>query len=343
VPADVLTLRELNRATLHRQLLLRRTELSARGVVEHLVGMQAQWPSAPYVGIWSRSHAFRREALEDEVVAGRVVKATMMRQTLHLVTDRDYAVLRAALSEANWLHNTPAAERVAASLRALADGRHVTRADVLAHLEEAHGLTGIDAAQAWRGGRIRAHLVPHHETALWKARPEARYVAIDVPDAIDPVEARAEIVRRYLLAFGPASKADIARWSMMSISREINPALERLGSLKRFKSETGRELLDVADAPRPDGDTPSPVRFLPKWDNAILGYTDRTRILPEPFRPRVIKGNGDVKQTFLVDGFVAGTWRVDRERVHIEPFITLASSTREEIAEETAALEAFLR
>jgi len=339
---DALTLRELNRATLARQLLLERATLSAAGVIEHLVGMQAQWPPAPYIGIWSRARRFHRAELEGELVAGRVVKATVMRQTLHLVTRADYGTLRAALSEANWLHNIPDAKRVAPSLRRLTDGGEITRAAALAHLEEVHGLTGVEANRAWRGARLRAHLVPHHETALWNARPQARYVAVSEPETIDSVAARAEIVRRFLAAFGPASRADIARWSMMSITRELAPAIERLEPLRRFRDEHGRELLDVVDAPLPSGDIRAPVRLLPKWDNALLGYADRRRILPEVFRSRVIRNNGDVAQTVLIDGFVAGTWHVERGRVVVVPFTPLSPSVRDEVASEAAALEAFL-
>ena len=167
-PERVLTLRELNRATLARQLLLERKRLSPTAVIERLVGMQAQWPSAPYVGIWTRTTSFRREALERELARGAVVKATVMRQTLHLVTRRDYALLRAALSETNFPWESPQAKRLAPSVRALAAAGPVTTAEALAHIEREHGLTGIDARRAWRSARVRAHVLHHHETALWQ-------------------------------------------------------------------------------------------------------------------------------------------------------------------------------
>src|SRR6266516_5770296 len=131
----VLMLRELNRATLARQLLLERKRLSSTAVIERLVGMQAQWPPAPYVGIWTRTATFRREALERELASSAVVKATVMRQTLHLVTRRDYALLRAALSETNHLNQMPDAKQFAPSMRALAAGGPVTTAEALAYLE----------------------------------------------------------------------------------------------------------------------------------------------------------------------------------------------------------------
>jgi hypothetical protein len=340
VAERVLTLRELNRATLARQLLLERKRLSATAVIERLVGMQAQWPPAPYVGVWTRTASFRREALERELARGAIVKATVMRQTLHLLTRRDYGLLRAALSETSFPWESAQAKRLAPAVRALAAAGPVTVAEGIAHLERGHGLAGVEARRAWRAARIRAHLLHHHETALWRARPEARFVAVDEPDAHDPTEARAEMLRRYLAAFGPASRRDVVAWSMMHVP-EIQRALDRL-ELRRLRDEHGRELLDVPRAPLPTADTPAPARFLPKWDNLLLAFADRTRVLPERHRRTVIRRNGDVAQTFLVDGFVAGTWRVEAGRVLVEAFEPLPRPVRREVGEEAERLEAFL-
>ncbi|HVM16900.1 MAG TPA: winged helix DNA-binding domain-containing protein [Gaiellaceae bacterium] len=337
----VLTLRELNRATLARQLLLERARLAPAAIVEHLVGMQAQWPQAPYVGIWTRTERFSREELEREIVSGAVLKATVMRQTLHLVTRRDYGLLRAALSETNYPEQSETAKRLAPSVRALAETGPVTTAEALAFLEREHGLTGIDARPAWRAARVRAHVLHHHETALWGGRPEGRFVAVEEPEEHVPVQARAEMLRRYLLAFGPASTADVRGWAMMRMT-EIRPALELLEPLARYRDERGRELLDVEDAPLPGADVPAPVRFLPKWDNVLLAFADRTRVLPEPYRKTVIRANGDVAQTFLVDGLVAGTWRVEKGRVVVEPFAPLPRAAQREVADEAERLEAWL-
>jgi hypothetical protein len=338
---QVLTRRELNRATLARQLLLERKRLSPKAVIERLVGMQAQWPAAPYVGIWTRTTSFRRETLERELASGNVVKASVMRQTLHLVTPRDYALLRAAMSETNFPWETTQAKLYAPSVRVLAGDRPITAAEGVAHVEREHGLTGVAARRAWQAARLRAHLVHHHETALWRARPAGRFVALDEPDVHEPTEARAEMFRRYFAAFGPASRRDIGVWSMMHVP-EIQRALDRLEPLRRFRDEQGRELLDVPRAPLPDPETPAPVRFLPKWDNVLLAFADRTRVLPEPYRKRVIGQNGDVAQTFLVDGFVAGTWRVEKGRVAVEPFVPLSRAAGRELKEEASRLEAFL-
>jgi hypothetical protein len=303
--------------------------------------MQAQSPQAPYVGIWTRTAGFRREALERELARGDVVKATMMRQTLHLVTRRDYGLLRAALSETNFPWDSALARRLAPGVRALAERGAVTRAEGMAFLEREHGLTGINARRAWRNARVHGHVLHHHESALWHAPSGDRFIAVEAPQAHDPTEARAEAFRRYLAAFGPSSRRDIVSWSMMHVP-EIGRALDRLEPLIRFRDEQGRELLDVPRAPLPDPETPAPVRFLPKWDNVLLAWADRTRVLPEQYRKTVIRMNGDVAQTFLVDGFVAGMWRVDGGRVVLEPFASLPRSARRELHDETERLEAFL-
>jgi hypothetical protein len=341
VAERVLTLRELNRALLARQLLLERKRLSPIRVIERLVGMQAQWPSAPYVGIWARTTSFRREALERELVRGRVIKATVMRQTLHLVTPRDYALIRSAMSENNFPWETAQAKRLASLVRSLAADGAVTSKEAIEEVERETGLTGIEARRAWRAARARAHLLHHHETALWRARPEGRFVALDEPELHVPVEARAEILRRYLTVFGPASVRDLNVWSMMHVP-ELKASLTLLEPLRRFRDEHGRELFDVPRAPLPDPETPAPVRFLPKWDNVLLAHADRTRVLPEPYRKRVIGQNGDVAQTFLVDGFVAGVWRVENRRVVTEPFAPLSRTARGDLDEEAARLGSFL-
>ena len=246
----VVTLRELNRATLARQLLLERKRLSATAVIERLVGMQAQWPQSPYVGVWTRTTSFRRETLERELASGAVVKATVMRGTLHLVTPRDYGLFRAAMSETNFPWESGVAKRLAPSVRALGEAGPVTTAEALAHVEQEHGLTGIEGRRAWQAARMRAHVLHHHETALWNGRPEGRFVAIEEPGTHIPVEARAEMLRRYLAAFGPASRRDIVAWSMMHVP-EIQRALDLLEPLRRLRDEQGRELLDVSRAPLP--------------------------------------------------------------------------------------------
>ena len=149
------------------------------------------------------------------------------------------------------------------------------------------------------------------------------------------------MIERYLAAFGPSTRQDIGAWSMMRVP-EIQRSLDLLEPLRRFRDEQGRELLDVPRGAAAGADTPAPVRFLPKWDNVLLAWADRTRVLPEQYRKTVIRMNGDVAQTFLVDGFVAGIWRVEDGRVVLEPFEPLSRPVRREVEEEAGRLEAFL-
>jgi len=340
----VLSLRELNRATLARQLLLQRKRLSPAGVIEHLVGMQAQSPQAPYSGIWSRAASFRPATLERELERQEVVRATLLRQTIHLVTRRDYWLIRAALEETNHYDKSAIAKRLAPEIRRLVEREPVTTAEALAYLKEKHGLAGVNARRAWRGARVRANLVHSSDSALWSTPREGyfgRYVALEELQAFDSLEARVELVRRYLAAFGPASAQDFRIWAMMRMA-EVKPAFDRLGKARRFRDESGRELVDVPRAPLPEAETPAPVRFLPRWDNALLAYVDRARVIPESYRKRVISMNGDVAQTFLVDGFVAGTWSYEEGRVVPKPFSKLPRAVLRELEEERARVEAFL-
>jgi hypothetical protein len=226
-------------------------------------------------------------------------------------------------------------------MRALAAAGPVTSADAIEYLERNHKLSGISTRRAWRAARAQGHIVHHHETAVWQAQQRGRFMAIEEPKAHVPVEARAELIRRYLAAFGPSSLRDISAWSMMHVP-ELKASLALLEPLRRFRDEQGRELFDVPRGLLPDADTPAPIRFLPKWDNVLLAWADRTRVLPEAYRKRVIKMNGDVAQTFLVDGFVAGTWTAEKGRVTLEAFAKLSRSVGRELKEEAERLEAFL-
>ena len=340
----VLTLRELNRATLARQLLLERRRAPATVVIERLAGIQAQWPQAPYVGLWSRIPGFRRETLERAVRSGKVVKATVMRGTLHLVTARDYPVFFFALRDLRpWgdPESVALGRKLVPAIRALFADGPLTFQQVLDHLERTHGTVDLQTRRrAWFAARTGAHILHAPETALWSSRPQALFAAIDEPELVDTTPARTELVRRYLAAFGPASRADFAGWSGMRVS-DVAEAFEALEPLRRFRDENGRQLLDLQRAPLPAADTPAPVRFLPKWDNVLLGFADRTRILPEEYRKTVIAKNGDVAQTFLVDGLVAGRWRVGNGKIVLEPFAPLPRAARRELDDEAARLAKF--
>jgi hypothetical protein len=340
-----LTLRELGRATLARQLLLARRKLSAAAAVARIAGMQAQWAPAPFVGLWSRLEGFDRADLERALAGGVVVKATVMRQTLHLLAREDYGPFVEALRGApGWADPESVAigERIAGEIRALyLDGPRPRQA-ALDHLAVEHAIDDpVLQGRVWHVARIRAHVVQTPESAFWRPPRSPLFHALAEPAAAEPLAAQIVLVRRYLAAFGPASRADLADWSGLLV-RDLAPALDAVEPLRRFRSEDGRELLDLPRAPLPPADTEAPVRFLPKWDSVLLAHADRRRVLPEEFRKTVIQKNGDVRQTFLVDGLVAGTWQVERSRVVPEPFEPLPRAARREVEDEAARLEAWI-
>jgi hypothetical protein len=335
-----LTLRELNRATLARQLLLERRRIGVVAAVERLAGMQAQWAPAPYVGLWTRVEGFRRETLERALLARRIVRAVLMRGTIHLVSLADYAIFGTAVGPPPWLRPDAIdlGDRLHDAVRSF--GRVPrTRAEITDFLAREHGVDVSSADAAWYALRTRSRLTHAPESGLWRAGGTTRYVTIDHP-APDASRARAALVRRYLAAFGPATRADVAEWSGLRV-RDVEPALDALDPLRRFRDERGRELYDLPRSPLPARDTPAPVRFMPRFDNLVLAHKDRSRILPDEYRGAVIDG-GWVKSTFLVDGVVAGVWEAERGRVRVEPFAPLPRAVRREVAGEAALLEGWL-
>jgi Winged helix DNA-binding domain len=335
-----LTLRELNRATLARQLLLHRRRLPLTHALERVAGLQAQWAPASYVGLWTRVEGFARATLERALLQRRVVRAVLMRGTIHLVSLADYALFSAAVGPPPWLRPeaAAAAEGLHDAIRAF--GREPrTRAEIKEYLAREHGVDGATADTLWYALRTRGRLTHAPESGLWKQDRLTRYVVVGC-DPADPEIARVELVRRYLAAFGPATRADIAEWSGLRV-REIEPTVTALEPLLRFLDERGRELLDLPRASRPPADTPVPVRLLPRFDNLVLSHRDRNRVIADEYRGDVIEG-GWVKSTFLVDGFVAGVWEIERGRVVLEPFAPLPRTIRREAEDEAQRLEAWL-
>jgi hypothetical protein len=329
----VLTLRELNRATLARQLLLERSRLTPTAALERVAGLQAQWAPASYVGLWTRTEGFRRDALEKALLARRIVRAVLMRGTIHLVSAHDYGTFATAVGAPPWAKGVELAEGTHDVARTFCTTPR-TRAEIAASVD----LPLED--RAWYVLRTQARLAHAPESGFWKARGVTRYVTVEDEPA-DPAAARTELVRRYLAAFGPASRTDVAVWSGLS-APDVRAALDALEPLRRFGDENGRELYDLPRAPLPAADTPAPVRFMPRFDNLILSHKDRTRVIADEHRALTIDG-GWVKSTLLVDGFVAGTWEVENGRVRIEPFEPLPRGTRREVDDEAARLEAWLR
>jgi hypothetical protein len=333
----ILTLRELNRTTLLRQMLLERRRLRLVEAIERLGGLQAQWAPSPYVALWSRLAGFERRSLEHALLDGRVVKALLMRATQHLVPARDLPFLDSATLQtrtAARTHGTPAlAARDVRRLAALARKRPRTRSELMVAL----GLdprSDRDLRRYW-SAVYQARLEQTPEAALWSFRGSPLYRPVD--HALPPFgEAAALLVRRYLAAFGPASRADIAQWSGVPM-RDLAPSLEAL-PLRTFRDESGRQLLDLPRAPLASADLVAPPRLLPIWEELLVAHADRRRVLADEHLKAAVGS-----PTFLVDGFVAGTWRVQRGRVVLAPFAPLPRATRSELEQEAKRLQAWLR
>ncbi|HSB38879.1 MAG TPA: winged helix DNA-binding domain-containing protein [Gaiellaceae bacterium] len=339
MPERVLTRRELNRALLARQLLLARRRLPLPRAVERAGCLQAQYAPSAYVGLWSRVDGFEREALTRALVRRTLVQATLMRNTIHLVSRRDYWPLVAAVQ----------AERLAWSRRVQRpDERELARAARRLRRFLADGprrQQAIADAGLWLPGLgLLVHLVRVPPSGTWeRRRADLLGLAEDwvgPQPALSEEEAREHLVRRYLGAFGPAPRTDIADWAGIRVGA-LAGALERL-ELRRFRDEEGRELLDLPRAPLPPAATPAPARFLPTWDATLLVHARRTGILPERHRERIFHvRNPQSERTFLLDGEVAGTWRYEHGEVRIAPFGRLARGARAELDAEAERLAAF--
>ena len=340
----VLTLRELNRTVLLRQMLLRRERLSVVRAVERLAGLQAQSPPSPYLALWSRVEGFERRALDRALLSRRVVRALLMRATIHTVSARDLPYFDAAVREARTLSRVrgtppPPAEAVE-RIVALTRERPLTRNEVMAALEFHPRTPNVEELRTYSWVLALGRLERTPESALWNFRGSPAFAPAEHELAPQP-EACAYLVRRYLAAFGPATRADLSQWSGVPI-RDLAPGLEIL-RLRRFRDERGRELLDVPRAPLAPADAVAPPRLLPRWEELLLAHADRTRVLPEEYRKTVIKKNGDVLQTFLVDGFVAGLWREERGRIVLERFKPIRRTVRDELGDEAKRLSRWLR
>ncbi len=317
MPTKVLSLRALNRAALARQLLLMRAELPVVAAIRRVVGVNAQAAKDPYLWLWARLADFRIDQLTEAIEVRQVVRSTTMRVTQHLVAADDFWWVRSVLQPllARTQRNIFARgttdvdlDELVGATRDLLAGRSLYRAE-LGRLLEARWPGRDRTALAWSAQYLEPIVHPV-SSGSWHTSSRTKFtLAADwlgaprSPD--DGLTGPQRLVRRYLAAYGPATTSDIRAWSGVSGLREAVDS--QRSELQTFTDSGGRELVDIPDGPRPEADTPAPVRLLPEFDNLMLAYADRTRIMSDDVRRQVCVGDG-VAATVLIDGFVDGTW-----------------------------------
>ncbi|MDQ0958263.1 hypothetical protein QFZ66_002141 [Streptomyces sp. B4I13] len=335
----VLDARALNRATLARQLLLSPAELSAKAAVEHLLGLQAQNVKPPYYALAARLEGFAPEQLSGLMADREVVRIVSMRSTIHTHTADDCLTLRPLVQ--------PARERELTNFRKGLVGVDLDRLAVLARklvedeprtmgqLREALTVEWPDAdpASLAVAARCRLPLVQVTPRGLWGRSGQVALTTAEhwLGRPAEQAPAVDAVVLRYLAAFGPASVKDMQTWAGLTRLRE---AFERLRpQLSVFRDEHGAELFDLPEAPRPDPETPAPPRFLAEFDNLLLSHADRGRVIPPEYWGRSWQGN-QAYCTLLVDGFLAGVWRLERDALVVEPFGRLTGAQKHDVLAE---------
>jgi hypothetical protein len=343
----VLSQRALNRTLLARQLLDERARLAPARALEAIGGIQNQYAPSSYTGLWTRLAGFSRDDLTRALERRRVVQGTLMRSTIHLVSPRDYWLFSAGVGpsrQEHWLRTNGRQFRgadldvMAATLRRELAGGTRTRKE-LDELLRAHGST------VWGGAWVE--LIREPPSGTWERRRADLFRLADEwlePTAATEEEGIEHLLRRYLRGFGPGRVDEAANWAGVAPAK-MRAVAERL-RLRRFADESGKTLVDLPRAPLRAADDPAPVRFLPHWDATLLVHVRRTQILPERFRERIFNTKSPHSfATFIVDGAVAGTWRVERDRnkatLRVKPFERLPRDARDELDDEGAALVRF--
>jgi len=346
----VLSGRAVNRATLARQLLVERAEVSTVEAVGQLAGMQGQEPKHPYVGLWSRLDGFTEAQLTEAVDKRDVVRATLFRGTLHLVTSEDYLRFRNTLSPVlesglRMLGDRAAGlepDKVVAAARKLLAKEPLTFTEVRDALVEQ--FPEVNERALGFTTRMMVPLVMYPTDARWSWSSNARFTPAEdwIGSRLHPKAEAQELVTRYLQAFGPATPADFQTWSGLPKAKPLFDALD----LQTFTDDAGKTLYDVPDGPRPDPDTPVPVRFLPEFDNLLLAHAKRERIIADEHRPAVFTKNLRIKSTYTVDGLVAGLWTAEKKRgvatLTLTPFGRTLKKTLTELEREGTGLLRFL-
>jgi hypothetical protein len=347
-----LTARQLNRSTLGRQLLLRRKKLDVVEAVHRVVALQAQEAASPYLALWNRLVDFDPAKLDRAFADHVVVKAQLMRITLHAVDVTDYPAfhqamqisLRAARLNDRRFTRTGLSSADADALMPEVLGfaaKPRTNAEAEAWLDERLGVT--EKPGVWWAFRQYGPLWHHPRGGPWSFGPRPSYVAArtDATTA-DPATSMQQLVRRYLDGFGPATIQDVAQFSTI-YRPPVKEAVSALGDeLVRLEGPNGEELFDVPGGLLPVEDSPAPPRLMAMWDSTLLAYADRSRIIPVDYRTLVMRNNGDVLPTLLVDGYVAGVWRPVDGGIEATAFHRLSDDAWAGLEAEARALVAFL-
>ncbi|WP_031081326.1 winged helix DNA-binding domain-containing protein [Streptomyces sp. NRRL WC-3549] len=352
----VISASSLNRATLARQSLLRREPLDAADAVRRVVALQAQQPASPYIALWNRVAGFDPDGLDAALAGLHTVRSTLMRITLHVVHADDYRDFREAMDPT--LRGSRLGDRRFRDSGLTAADADALLPDLLRHAEHPteaaelllrlEGLRGAPLEPAaWR--MLRQYVPWWHAPAggPWSFDARPGYVAPGAPPVrwADPDAAAAglaALIVRYLEGFGPATVADMAQFTLVQRGR-IRGAVQTLADrLERLEGPDGTVLYDVPGAPRPGADTPAPPRLMAMWDSVLLAYADRSRVVPPAYRRVVIRANGDVLPTLLVDGRVAGVWRSLGPAVEVSAFHPLPERVWDELADEARSLTALL-
>jgi len=347
-----LTARRLNRATLARQLLLGREPLEVTEGVRRVVALQAQEAASPYLALWNRLASFDPAGLDAAFAGHAVIKATLMRITLHAVTAADYPRFHRAMVEslrAARLNDRRYSETGLSAAAADALIPHLvqytaerrTNAECEALLS---ARLGADQPRAWWALRTFAPVVHAVTGGPWSFGYRPSYLAAPLADQVpDDRDACVEwLAWRYLEGFGPASAADLAQFTLLTRSVAGNALEAMAGRLERLEGPDGKVLFDVPGAPLPGEDTPCPPRLMAMWDSVLLAYADRGRVIPPEYRALVIRRNGDVLPTLLVDGHVAGVWRPAGGGIEATAFHELPERAWQGLADEARALVSFL-
>lgn len=352
--SGALTRRELNRALLARQMLLGRESVSALGAIERLVALQAQVVSPPHVGLWSRVEGYVREDLLSLFSGREVVRATLLRSTLHLVSSRDYLAFRATLRPVllralgGFFGRRVGGfdpEEVVSVVEEKLAGESLSRGEISGFLAERYPEADAQAMAYAASSYLPLVQVPGGGSWGYSAKPPYALAADWIGEPESPDSGTRALIPRYLAAFGPAGVMDFQAWSGLT---KTKPAFDDLRpDLLAFEDENGRELFDLPNAPRPEEDTPARACFVPEYDNLVLSHADRSRIIADEHKKRVFLSAARVRATILVDGFVAGTWKVEKARgeatLTVEPFGKLPREAKASLADEGESLIRFLR